>query len=366
MKIAIDGSEAFRIEVTGIGVYARNLLYHLSLLDASHEMTYLGRSDSSTDAGFLHNPNLRLLRSFGNRAWWSQVRLPMHLIRNDYDVVHSLDHKLPFLHRGTMLVTIYDLAFFMFPETVGKFHLMRYRWFTRSAIHRATRIIAISNSTKADICRMFAIPREKVSVVHLGVDRSLYNENVVAARRPMKYILSVGTLQPRKNYALLIRAFGRVCDSLNEPLELIIVGKQGWLWQDIIAEARRSKYRERIQFLGYVPLREMPGLYAGAELFAMPSLYEGFGIPPLEAMACGIPVLASDASSLPEVVGDAGLLLNPLDEASWVTAIREVLTDRTLRDQLRKRGLARSVQFTWEKTAKETFSVYRSVCGHAD
>jgi glycosyltransferase involved in cell wall biosynthesis len=262
-------------------------------------------------------------------------------------------------------VTIYDLGFLKFPETVTAAHMKRFMWFTKDAVNRAARIIAISECTKNDLCDLLNVSPKKVDVVYLGVDREFYNEAIHPPLRRMKYILTVGTLQPRKNYTMLFRAFRHLCERWSEPIELAIVGKRGWLWEDIERQAADGPYADRIRFLGYVPEREMPGLYAGAEMLVFPSLYEGFGIPALEAMACGTPVVASNASSLPEVVKDAGMLVDPVDDNAWTTAMLNLLGDRGIRTQLRSKGISRSRLFSWERTARETLEIYKSLAGEA-
>jgi glycosyltransferase involved in cell wall biosynthesis len=258
-------------------------------------------------------------------------------------------------------VTIHDLAFLRFPQTFKPLHRQRLVWFTRNAVHRADRIIAISESTKHDLCNLMAVPTDRIDVVHHGVDHDLFHEDGLAAKRAVPYILSVGTVQPRKNYSLLLRAFEKVCEMWREPLELVIVGQRGWMWEPIEAEIRTSPVATRIHWLGYVADEQLPPLYRGATLVAMPSLCEGFGLPLLEAMACGAPVIASAASCFPEVCGDAARLIDPNDERAWADAMRELLGDAEKRNELRRRGLARAAQFTWERTARETIAVYHKV-----
>lgn len=360
-KIGIDANEGFRQKVVGIGVYTRHLVQELSKIATEEELIFLGIKANGVDTSFVKPGSLRLLWSPGYRSVWSQIRLPVHLLNHKYDVLHVLDHKLPRFCPGRTIVTIYDLAFFKFPETARKAHLTRFAWFTRDAIQRATHLITISESTKRDICEMYGVASSKVDVIYLGVDHSLFKPETLRAKRNSRYILSVGTLQPRKNYSMLIRAFNRLCGTISERVELLIVGKRGWLWEDIEREAKTSPYADRVHLLGYVPDEQMPGLYAGAAMVVMPSLYEGFGIPLLEAMACGAPVIGSNTSSLPEVLGDAGILLDPRDEQSWAIAMKDLLNDNSKQETLRQRGLVRAKEFSWERTAKETFAVYRKV-----
>lgn len=259
MKIAIDANEAFRTQLVGIGRYVRHLVGHLATLAPEEELVFLGIRSPEMDSSFVDPKALRLLRSPKYRSVWSQLRLPLHLLRHHYDLLHLLEHKIPPLYMGKTVVTIYDLGIFKFPDTVPKMERDRFFWFTRNAIRRATHIITISESSKNDICNVFETLPEKIDVVYLGVDHSFYHTGVTPIRRKTKYILSVGTLQPRKNYVMLIRAFKRLCRELTEPVELLIAGKT-WMSDSIEKEAKEPPYADRVHLLGYVSDEQMPGL----------------------------------------------------------------------------------------------------------
>jgi glycosyltransferase involved in cell wall biosynthesis len=359
MKIAINATESFWRTLTGTGVYVRQLVSQLLALGLDEEFVLLGIRATDIDTSFVRPDVLRLLRSPRYRTVWSQLRLPLHMMRNRYDLLHLPEHKLPIWTPCRTVVTIHDLACMKFPETFRPMHRARLTWFSRDAVRRANRIIAVSNSTKEDICTLFGILPEKIDVVHHGVDHALFRHDVKPARRAAPYILSVGELQPRKNYSMLIRAFKQLCDRWRDPIELVIVGRRGWLWEPIEREASRAPYAERIHLLGYVANEGLAALYAGAAIVAMPSLYEGFGIPLVEAMACGAPLIVSDASSFPEIVGDAGILLDPRHEEAWTATMEDLLHNRTKRQQLRLKGLTRAEQFSWRRTAQETLAIYR-------
>jgi len=287
--------------------------------------------------------------------------LPIHLLAHPYGILHLPDHKLPFFCPPRSVITVLDLAFMKYPQTFETFHRKRLVWFTENAVRRADRIIAISASTRSDLCDLLGVPREKIAVVHLGVDDAIYHPQVRPERRPVPYFVSVGALQPRKNYAFLIRAFKRLCGQCSEHVELLIVGQKGWMWEPIEEEARRPPFAERIHFLGYVADEQLPGVYAGAVAATFPSLYEGFGIPLVEAMACGCPVLAARASSFPEVVDTGGILLDPHDEVLWAEEMRRLLEDREHRARLSNRAFERSRAFAWKRTARETLAVYQEL-----
>jgi glycosyltransferase involved in cell wall biosynthesis len=347
MKIAIDATESFWPQLTGTGVYTRQLLRALPAALADDELTVLGIRAAEGDTSFVVPERLRLLRSPRYRSLWSQVRLPLHLLAHRYDVLHVPGHKLPALCRCGSVVTIHDLAFLKFPETFKAGHRQRLEWFTRNSVRRADRIIAISANTKRDLCELLRVDPDRVDVVHHGVDHQRFRPDGPVTLREKPYILSVGALQPRKNYLMLIRAYRQ----LKRPVELVIAGQRGWMYEEIEREAGNG-----VVLLGHVSDTELPALYRGAAVVAMPSLYEGFGLPLLEAMACGAPVVASNASCFPEVCGDAAMLVGPDD---WPAALAQVLD----RPPSRERSLKRAAEFTWEKTAAKTLEVYRKAVG---
>lgn len=363
MKIAIDGTEGLFQKLTGTGSYVRQLLRYLIPGEMGRDIVVLSMRAVDGDTGVVPRDHLRLLRTPTYRTVWTQVRLPLHMITHRYGLVHLPDHKLPFWSPGKMVSTILDLAVFRFPGMFDMMHRQRLEWFTRDAARRAHRLLAISESTKRDLCSILRVTPERVDVTHLGVDPEVFNPQVAPYRHPSPYLLSVGALQPRKNFVLLIRAFKRACARYEQPVDLLIVGQRGWMWEPIEAEARKPPFADRVRFLGYVPDERIPSLYAGAMAFAFPSLYEGFGIPLLEAMACGIPVISSNASSMPEVVGEAGLMIDPADESLWAEKLLLLFRDAELRRTLARLGLEQSRIFTWQQTATRTMDVYRDVLG---
>jgi glycosyltransferase involved in cell wall biosynthesis len=281
------------------------------------------------------------------------------------DLLHALAFVTPLLSRCPSVVTIYDLSFLLYPESFRRAKRSYLGLFTRLSARRARRIIAISESTKRDVVRLLGVPPEKVEVVYCGIDeafRPLAEDQVAAFRSqhglPERFILFVGTIEPRKNVTRLIEAFAdlrfAICD-----LRLVIGGAKGWFYQDVFARVEELGLQGEVMFPGYIPVSELPLWYNAAELFVYPSLHEGFGLPPLEAMACGTPVVAANTSSLPEVVGEAGLTVDPLDVEGLAEAMRRVLGDDALQQEMRKRGLQRARGFSWTKTAQETVQVYR-------
>ena len=291
---------------------------------------------------------------------WHRLRLPLPAtwITGKIDLFYAPDFLLPPLPQSVRtLVTIHDLSYVRYPET---FPPQLREYLTTAvprSVARADHILTDSEWTRKDVIELLGIAPERVTSLHLGVSGAFKPAAVRAERKtlaakygiaPGPYILTVGTVQPRKNYERLIEAVDRVRES--KDVTLVIAGRAGWL-SDPVVEAVRV--RPHVQLQGFVDDGDLPALYRQAQLLAYPSLYEGFGLPPLEAMACGTPVVASSASSVPEAVGDAGLLHDPLDTDALADALLRALTDDGLRDDLRQRGLARAAEFSWTRSAHE-------------
>jgi glycosyltransferase involved in cell wall biosynthesis len=281
------------------------------------------------------------------------------------NVFHATEHLLPRFKKAKTVFTLHDLIFKQFPQH----HLPRNRIFLSLAmplfLRRADAIICVSEHTKRDAIRFYNIPEERMRVIYEAAHprfqpftRSSNHPIIQKYNLPKKFVLTVGTIEPRKNLTTLFEVLSQLED---RALPLVVIGKQGWLFDETYRKLRDLGLTERVKFLGYVPDEDLPTLYSAATVFAFPSVYEGFGLPPLEAMACGAPVISSNASSLPEVVGEGGLLVSPTDVRAWREAIERVMSDEMLRRYLAQRGLKQAAKFSWKKTAAQTREVYRSV-----
>ncbi|MDR1466337.1 MAG: glycosyltransferase family 4 protein [Treponema sp.] len=289
--------------------------------------------------------------------------------RTNADIVHFFNFIVPPGVKGKKIVTIHDLTFRRFPETVRARTKYRLKWSMAKAIKRADRIIAVSEWTKQEILRFYRYPAEKISVIYNGVDAGVYHtgldpvdiERVCERRRiPKNYILYLGTIEPRKNLERLIKAYSLFKVKYPDSPALVLAGKKGWRYERIIQAYEESAARENIIWTGYVTEEEKPLLLAGAVFFCFPSLYEGFGMPILEAFACGTPVLTANNSSLVEVAGDAAFFVDALSIQDICDKLEQMYLNRDVRAALRRKGLERVKQFSWEKSAEKLHSIYEA------
>ena len=303
------------------------------------------------------------------RIFWEQFIQPFALRTARVDLLHALAFAGPRVISIPWIVTVYDLSFIRYPQSFNVANRLYLSWAVRDAMRRASHIIAISESTRRDLIATYGVSPRKVSVVYCGTDssftpaRSQKQIDEFRARRnvPAKMILYVGTIEPRKNIARLLRAFARAKRDARLPHQLVLIGARGWKYAEVDAVIAQENIAGDVTFAGYVPQEELPDWYRAADLFVYPSRYEGFGLPPLEAMACGTPVVTSNVSSLPEVVGNAALLVSPDDEAALADAIARALSDRALRAQMIARGVTQAARFSWERAGCATTDVYRAV-----
>ena len=293
-----------------------------------------------------------------------QLTLPLEVARARPDVLHSPDFIPPFRRPFRSVVTVHDVGFLRFPETLTD-ESRRYYGQVGRAVRSAERTIAVSHATARDLAELLDAPLDRVRVVHNGVDALFSPVTDPAALAGTRgrygldrpYVAFLGTFEPRKNLPTLLRAFRIVRE--RHDLLLALVGRRGWLYEPIFALIDELGVRPVVRVIEEAPRAEFPTLLSGATVFAFPSLYEGFGIPPLEAMACGTPAVVADTSSLPEVVGNAALLHPPTDHEALADALLRVVEDTGLHTTLRARGLERAARFTWGRAARETLAVYR-------
>lgn len=357
----------------GVGHYTQWLVEALLELPGEEEFVLYGSDKalsalSDTRGTFAVSRVLNSADSTVVRVLWEQTILPRVLSKR-VDLFHQPDH-VGFLIPPVLpwVMTIHDLSFLAYPETFNRGRRIYKKWMTYLTVRRATRIIADSENTRQDIISFLRIPSDKVTTVALGVHPTFFLPTAEGDIRRIRehyglgqpYVLCVGTLEPRKNIARLARAFNRMKERhKNIPHILVIAGGVGWLSSETLAAIRDLEGRDWCRYVGGIPRADIAALYSAGELFVLVPLYEGFGLPILEAMACGTPVITSNRASLPEVVGDAGLQVDPNDVEGLAEAMRQVLENEELSAEMRRKGLERAKLFSWEETARQTLKVYR-------
>jgi glycosyltransferase involved in cell wall biosynthesis len=386
MHIGIDYTAA-AWQGAGIGRYSRELIRAIVAQGAAHRYSlFYAAGGLAPDSPYIAdlrqlcdtNTNLRRvpipLSPRRLTQLWQRLRapLPVELLTGRLDLLHAPDFVLP-PTRARTLVTIHDLSFLVHPECAEPSMVRYLTDAVPRGLRRANVILADSQATRNDLARLLAINPARVELVYPGVSPHfcpMPAETTAPVRRklglPDHFVLFVSTLEPRKNLVRLLEAFAQVVqnDDLNRQspianLHLVIAGRRGWLYEDIFAAIDRLQLRERVQLLDYVHDKDLPALYNLAAVFAYPSIYEGFGIPPLEALACGTPTIVADNSSLPEVVADAAVLVSAEDVGSIASGIAQVVLDAELRARLQTAGPAQARKFTWEQAAKQVIACYQ-------
>lgn len=372
-EVGIDYTPAYE-QGGGIGRYVRELVaallqtpdeFHYRLLVAGTRNAALPFSATSR---FTWHPNPITPR------WWAriwhraQVPIRVEALIGHVDLFHATDFVLPPL-RTRSLLTVHDLSFVRVPDAASPALKQFLDTVVPRSVRRADHILADSIATKQDLIELYGTHDEKITVLYSGVDSRFASVTdaaaLVAVRKKYRlptspYIFSVGTVQPRKNYERLVRALA-VLRSQGVDVDLVIAGGRGWLEDGIYRAVGETKMDDHVHFAGFVDDGDLPALYSAAVVTAVPSLYEGFGIPVLESMACGTPVLTANVSSLPEVAGDAALTITPTDLDAMVDALRRLIADNTLRTTLIQRGFERSKLFSWQSAADQLRGVYRSL-----
>ncbi len=368
MRIGINGlllSNEAGYRQSGIDRYLRGLLFALQdvLGDSDELIVFADRGAIDPNGTFTLHPAPGYTGNRALRVAWEQIGLPRAIARERLELFHGAAFALPSRLSVPGVVTIHDLAFLRWPEQVPKRRATYLSRAVGAATRQAERVIAVSEATRRDVIELLQVDPDRIDVTPLGVDPRFHRpsaEAIVEFREANElsrpFVLAVGTREPRKNLPTLIRAFARMKNEI--PHELVHAGGAGWKPEELERAIAETQLGDRLRFVDYVPHEALPFWYSAADCFVMPSLYEGFGLPLLEAMACGAPCIAANRSSLPEVVGDAAYLCEP-DVESIANALATVLHDGEQRHQLRLAGPNRAKQFTWRRTAELTATCYR-------
>lgn len=369
MKVVID-MQAAVTQKAGVGRYARELAEHLAAIMPTDELV-LSCFDFKRNAEVPAIPNAQFqpCRWIPGRAIqgaWNKLRFPpFNWLTGRADLYHFPNFIIPPLSTGKAVVTIHDLSFIRYPQFAEHRNILYLNRHIHKTAARADAIITISHFSAQEICTYLKVPAERVFPIHLGIDPRFrrpapdsLKSTLATLNLNRPYLLTVGTVEPRKNIPHLVRVFEAMQDFDGD---LVIAGGNGWKMESILERIRTSPRAASIKLIGYTGDDTLPALYAGAEVFLLPSFYEGFGFPPVEAMACGTPVVSSTGGSLSEVLGDGAVLLNHFEIDGWTEAIRQVLGDSEFRQALVVRGHAKAASYTWQTTAQKTLDVFRQV-----
>jgi len=369
MVVSLDARGAV-LDGTGTGRHSHNLAAALARVATDHTIKLImPRQDTSHAFAFgerfqAHTPGA----SRHTTPHWEQLELPVELQQMAADVHVSPMRVLPAVRVCPYVMVVYDLAFERMPESFDPKLLEFLLSWIRPSILRADAIIAVSEYTRTELMALYGIPAERITVIPCGVERRFRpagSAHLASTRErlglPERFVLVLSSSEQNKNVPLAVRAFAGARTRGLSDYTLVLAGRPGLAADSVRRAVAEAGIEPHVRDLGFVADEELPALYTAAELLLFPSLYEGFGLPPLEAMACGTPVVCSDATSLPEVVGEAGVLLDPRNEQDWTQAILDLCFDESARSALSRRGIARAEGFSWEETARRTLAVLEEV-----
>lgn len=362
----LSGEAGFRS--AGIHQYIKGVLNHLPSVEGVEYCVFTGRGGAGQLAGSLSTQSSRFPTEKPLvRIAWEQAAWPIQNALNKIDLGHSMAFVTPVLGSVPNIVTVYDLSFVHYPDRFSRFKRAYLGRMTKLSVESSVQVVCISEDGKRDVHEQFNIPLEKIEVVTPGVgdtygviDKAIVQRFLKKEAQDKPYILHLGTLQPRKNIPTLIDAFHQLSDFDGD---LVFIGGKGWMYEEIFGKVRDLGLESRVRFVGYAPDEEIPLWYNGASVLVLASVYEGFGMPVAEAMACGTPVIGSNVSSIPEVVGSAGLLFDPHDSEDLAECLRKVLNNPTQQDEMRKRGVEQARKFRWIQSGQKMAAIYQQLLG---
>lgn len=371
MKIGIDGRAAKWYRGTGIGTYTYQLINCLNRIDNINKYLLFMPENSKYDIPLKENFHLNNITEGNESNFWDEVNIPNILKGKNIELYHVPQNGvgLPVDKKCRFVITLHDVIPYKMPETVSDRYLKIFSEHIPKIIPQCDGIITVSNYSKKDIIETFNFPEDKVYVTHLaGEDIYKPLDKVISKYIAKKYysingdfILYVGGFSPRKNIVGLIESFSKLLCIYKKDIKLVIAGKRGKSYDIYKKRAEELHISDKVLFPGFVSIDHLPYIYNSSQLFVYPSFYEGFGLPPIEAMSCGVPVIASNVTSVPEVVGDGGLLINPKDIDNLCDSMFRVLSDEDLRKNLIALGLSKASNLSWDKTANETISAYSRI-----
>lgn len=369
MKIGIDARAAIWYRGTGIGTYTYQLIRNLAKYDTQNNYRFFWPGDEYKDLDPRTDTVFNSILKHKDK-FWEEIHIPAVLADENINVYHVPQNGigLPIKKSCPFIVTVHDLIPYIYPETVGRNYLKVFLQEMPRIMEEADSVITVSECSKRDIQKIFKLPDNRVVVtyeaaedIYRPLDKRKCRE-LIAAHYGIKdpFVLYIGGFGPRKNISALINAFFELKNDLNPETKLLIAGKPGRDFEDLTLLIEALGMTDRILFPGFVPVEDLPLFYNAAAVFVYPSIYEGFGLPPLEAMACGTPTITSNISSIPEIVGDGAILINPFNSWEIAENIFKLLSDEDLSLQYTARGLRRANLYSWEKTARQTLSIYQA------
>ena len=370
MKIGIDGRAANLYRGTGIGTYTYQLISNLSKIDSYNDY-HLFLSDGSSLKNLRNNFHIESTYNDSNNAFWDNVRIPNSLNNCNVDIYHVPQNGVGLSTdiKCKKSITLHDIIPLKLPQTVSSRYLKIFNEDLPKILNNCEGIITVSNYSKSDIAKEFNFPKEKIYVTHLAAEEIYVPMSKNLCKKYLRetyginnnFILYVGGLSPRKNILGLIEAFSLLDPSLRKTYNLVITGKKGISYYQYKKRTEELKISDSVIFTDFIPLKDLPIFYNGSEILVYPSFYEGFGLPPLEAMACGTPVIASNVTSLPEICNDAAILINPYDIYELRDAIENVLLDKKLMLTMMQKSLVNSMEYSWNNTALKTIDAFNDM-----
>jgi glycosyltransferase involved in cell wall biosynthesis len=371
MKIGLDGRAAKWYRGTGIGTYTYQLISSLNDIDKINEYILFMPESSNCNISFNRNFQIKNITEGNKNSFWDEVNIPNILMDRDIELYHVPQNGvgLPKDKHCPFVITLHDVIPYKMPETCGETFLRIFNEDMPNIVSKCDGIITVSEFSKEDISKAFNFPKEKIFVTHLAAEE-IYRpldkkecSNLIKTHYGIygDYILYVGGFSPRKNILGLIEAFSKLITKYKKDIKLVIAGKQGKSYAIYKKKTQDLGIENRILFPGFIEVDHLPQLYNASKLLAYPSFYEGFGLPPVEAMACGTPVITSNVTSIPEVLGESAIFINPNDVDALCRSMYEVLSNEDLAESLILKGLVRSSELSWNKTAKNTLLAYSKI-----
>ncbi|MBZ9632963.1 glycosyltransferase family 4 protein [Clostridium sp. FP1] len=371
MKIGIDARAAKWYRGTGIGTYCYQLIHSLNKIDNYNDYSLFVPKDCMLDIPFRENFHIRNIKQENQNNFWNEVNIPNPLIDKNMDIYHVPQNGigLPSAKDCPFVITLHDVIPYKMPDTVGEQYLKIFNEKLPNIISLCDGIITVSEYSKQDIASAFNFPKEKIYVTYLAsediykpYDKTL-SKSIIEKNYSISgdYILYIGGFSPRKNILGLLESFSLLLPKLKKDMKLVIAGSKGKSYDMYKKRAQELHIENSVIFPGFISMDHIPFIYNACQLFVYPSFYEGFGLPPIEAIACGVPVIASNVTSIPEIVKDSTLLVNPYDIVDLSEKMYNVLLDNDLRESLISKGLKRASTLTWEHTATDTLKAYKNI-----